>query len=105
MFFILDKIMAKIFEKDGNKIVVDDNAETSGMFEGYTDLGAAPVVDTTEDDAREKRNNILAETDWWAVTDRTMTDDQTAYRQALRDITTHANWPDLDDVDWPTKPN
>lgn len=40
--------MAKIFEKDGNKIVVDDNAETSGMFEGYTDLGAIseePVVE------------------------------------------------------------
>ena len=26
------------------------------------------------------------------------------YRQALRDISTHANWPDLDDSDWPTKP-
>lgn len=26
------------------------------------------------------------------------------YRQALRDITTHANWPDLADSDWPTKP-
>ena len=96
--------MAKIFEKDGNKIVVDDNAETSGMFEGYTDLGAVAVVDTTEDDAREKRNNLLAQTDWWAVTDRTITDDQTTYRQALRDITTHANWPNLADSDWPTKP-
>jgi hypothetical protein len=26
------------------------------------------------------------------------------YRQALRDITTHANWPNLADSDWPTKP-
>lgn len=25
------------------------------------------------------------------------------YRQALRDITTHANWPNLADSDWPTK--
>ena len=44
----------------------------------------------------------LAETDWWAMADRTMTSDQTAYRQALRDITTSAT--SLDDVTWPTKP-
>jgi hypothetical protein len=28
----------------------------------------------------------------------------TSYRQALRDITNHANWPNLNDEDWPTKP-
>jgi hypothetical protein len=28
----------------------------------------------------------------------------TTYRQALRDITTHADWPNLADSDWPTKP-
>jgi hypothetical protein len=55
-------------------------------------------------EGRKTRNALLSETDWWAVSDRTMTDDQTAYRQALRDITTHANWPLLADSDWPTKP-
>jgi len=34
-----------------------------------------------------------------------MTAEQTAYRQALRDITSHANWPHLEDADWPTKPS
>jgi hypothetical protein len=29
----------------------------------------------------------------------------TSYRQALRDITSHANWPNLTDADWPTKPS
>ena len=53
---------------------------------------------------RQKRDSLLSETDWWAVSDRTMTAEQTAYRQALRDITTDANWPDLADSDWPTKP-
>lgn len=53
---------------------------------------------------RAFRNSLLKETDWWAVSDRTMTVEQTAYRQALRDITNHANWPDLSDDDWPTKP-
>lgn len=53
---------------------------------------------------REKRNILLSETDWWASSDLTMTAEQTAYRQALRDITTHANWPHLSEDDWPTKP-
>jgi len=51
---------------------------------------------------RVERDRKLAETDWWAVADRTMTAEQTAYRQALRDITQSAT--SLDDVVWPTKP-
>ena len=54
--------------------------------------------------SREQRNTKLSETDWWASSDLTMTAEQTAYRQALRDITSHANWPHLDEADWPTKP-
>ena len=53
-------------------------------------------------DLRAERDRKLAETDWWAVADRTMTADQTAYRQALRDITN--SYTSLDDVVWPTKP-
>ena len=53
---------------------------------------------------RNERDRLIAETDWWAMSDRTMTVEQTAYRQALRDITTHANWPHLEEADWPTKP-
>ena len=51
---------------------------------------------------RAERDRRLAETDWWAVADRTMTAEQTAYRQALRDITTTAT--SLDNVTWPVKP-
>jgi len=53
---------------------------------------------------RSTRNDLLAETDWWALSDHTMTQAQIDYRQALRDITTHAEWPNLSDADWPTKP-
>ena len=31
--------MFKTFEKDGNRILVSEDAETTGQFEGYTDLG------------------------------------------------------------------
>lgn len=55
-------------------------------------------------EARAKRNTLLAETDYFALKDVTMTDSMTAYRQALRDITLHSNWPNLEDANWPTKP-
>ena len=53
---------------------------------------------------RAKRDGLLADTDWTGMSDVTMTAAMTTYRQALRDIPTHADWPDLDDDDWPTKP-
>ena len=53
---------------------------------------------------RTKRDGLLAETDWMALSDVTMTAEMTTYRQALRDITNHANWPNLQDADWPVKP-
>lgn len=52
---------------------------------------------------RSKRNMLLAETDYLALTDNTMDDITKAYRQALRDITNHANWPHLEEGDWPVK--
>ena len=53
---------------------------------------------------RKTRDDKLAETDFYALSDVTMPAEMTTYRQALRDITTHANWPNLEDADWPTKP-
>lgn len=64
------------------------------------------VVDLDEARAalniREARNNLLAETDWQAVQDRTMSQAEIDYRQALRDITNQSTFPGS--VVWPTKP-
>lgn len=51
---------------------------------------------------RLKRNKLLAETDWWVLPDLSPTEEQLAYRQALRNIT--QTYTSLDDVVWPTKP-
>jgi len=55
------------------------------------------------------RNNYLAETDWTQTLDAPLSDaDQLkykTYRQALRDLTTHENWPELNEEDWPTLEN
>ena len=57
-----------------------------------------------EDNQRANRDRLLYATDWWGASDNTMTTEQAAYRQALRDITNHNNWPDLSPSDWPIKP-
>ena len=51
---------------------------------------------------RAKRDALIAETDWWVLPDRTPTDEQLAYRQALRDLP--ANTTDPANPVWPTKP-
>ena len=59
---------------------------------------------------RLERDEKLAETDWWAVSDLTMSNDRKTYRQALRDLPASAD-PKLDsdnfltNVTWPTKPS
>jgi len=61
--------------------------------------------------ARSTRNGLLADTDYMALSDVTMSEAVTTYRQALRDITSHSNWPNLASADmdgtggdWPAKP-
>lgn len=51
---------------------------------------------------RAKRDSLLAETDYLALSDNTMPAAMTTYRQALRDITDQAGFPTS--VTWPTKP-
>jgi hypothetical protein len=54
-------------------------------------------------DLRAERDRRLAETDWWASSDITMSSERISYRQDLRDIPSSAT--SLDDVSWPTKPS
>ena len=57
---------------------------------------------------RERRGEALQETDWTQVPDSPLTDSKKAewrtYRQALRDLPTNSNWPELEESDWPTPP-
>ena len=59
---------------------------------------------------REERNRKIVETDWWVLPDRSASQEQKDYRQALRDLPSTAS-PKLDDdgnltnVTWPTKPS
>ena len=54
------------------------------------------------------RKGLLPSSDWTQLPDSPLSDSKKAewatYRQALRDLTTHSNWPNLEEADWPTKP-
>ena len=66
-----------------------------------------PVVEFESelDWLREQRNRLLAETDFYSLSDVTMSDDMKTYRQKLRDITNGLTTVDeVRAVSWPTKP-
>ena len=55
---------------------------------------------------RRQRDALLAETDYMALSDVTMSDAWTTYRQALRDITSQTPSDDrLSNITFPTKPS
>lgn len=51
---------------------------------------------------RGQRNDLLAATDYLALSDATLTDAMKTYRQALRDVPAQSGFPD--NITWPTKP-
>ncbi len=99
-----NKMFRKVTGEDSNGIAIesDDPADFgvtwSQITTKMTELEDAEPMRLL----RVERNKRLAETDWWASSDLTISDKQKKYRQDLRDITESAT--SLDDVKWPTKP-
>jgi hypothetical protein len=90
-------------DDSGSAILSDDPDDWGSISWGTVkialgDLNAAEPMKLL----REERNKRIAETDWWASSDLTMSVERTTYRQALRDITN--TYTSLDDVVWPVNP-
>lgn len=88
------------------EITGDDLAALEASESAYE----AGRVDRAMQVMRDQRNTKLAETDWWSFADSpAMTDAQTAYRIALRDLPATIPAPPVDDFDamksWPTWPD
>lgn len=86
-----------------NALDLGEYAEIGDTVVDGASVEAASRVPTEEDllnerkaIIREQRNELLKETDWWAVSDRTMTQEQIDYRQALRDLPDQDGFPDVD---------
>tara|TARA_B100001989_G_scaffold128376_1_gene90707 strand:- start:1209 stop:1688 length:480 start_codon:yes stop_codon:yes gene_type:complete len=96
---------------------IEDNIVYLHKIESLTDSEKTAVETEVNNQTaarnREERNRRLAETDWMACSDVTMSEEWKTYRQALRDITKHENWPNLKvpdmdgsgENDWPEKPS
>ena len=91
-----------IIDRDGVIEFVEPNIPiTQGQIDVKAEeLAAAQIVEWR--DLRNTRDRLLTATDWWATSDRSMTAEQTAYRQALRDLP--ANTVDPANPVWPIKP-
>jgi hypothetical protein len=85
-------------DEDG---VTHTKAEQEAAYQAQLDAVAAKAV-------RDQRGKLLAETDWVVVfhTEKgtNIPFEWEAYRQALRDISNHVNFPHLAEDDWPVKP-
>ncbi len=81
------------------------NDSTQEIVDGAVANIQGPIYESAES-LRIQRDQKLTGTDWSQVADSALSDEDKQayrdYRQALRNITNHANWPNLTDQDWPT---
>jgi len=94
-------IMARFHNIDGTRVQFTAAEETARDADEKVWSDEAPARALAE--LREKRNALLLETDFYALSDVTLSDDMTTYRQALRDLPSgkdtvakckNATWPD-----------
>ena len=92
-----------------NDVLVENTAEDIEHINAQVALDAATDLEDLKVFNRQKRNDLLAASDWTQANDSPLTDEAktswASYRTALRDLPSHSNWPNLEDNDWPTKPS
>ena len=95
--------MPRYHNINGNKVQFTAEEETARDAEEKAwDDGAVARAQTN---LRSKRNNLLAETDYFALSDVTMSDDMKTYRQNLRDLPAGKDTVEkCDNATFPTKP-
>jgi oligoendopeptidase F len=88
------------------KMTANEIAEHEALQKQW--LEETPVLsdfDYAITDLRRKRNSLLAETDYYALSDVAMSPEMETYRQELRDITEGLTTvEDVEAVVFPTKP-
>ena len=79
---------------DANNNMITVQSQADAYQQSLDDAEAAKV--------RATRDTLLAETDFYALSDVTMSAEMTTYRQALRDVPSQAGFPYT--ITWPEKP-
>jgi len=95
--------MPRYHNINGNRVQFTAEEETARDNEEAAWANAAPARALAT--LRDRRNRLLAETDFYALSDVTLSDDMTTYRQALRDLPAGKDTVQkCEDATWPTKP-
>ncbi len=95
--------MPRYHNINGVKVQFTAEEETARDAEEKTWSDAAPARALA--DLRSKRNRLLAATDFYALSDVTLSDDMKTYRKDLRDLPAGKDTVDkCNNATWPTKP-
>ena len=95
--------MPRYHNINGNKVQFTAEEETARDAEEKA--WADGAVARAQADLRSKRNRLLAETDFYALSDVTMSDEMKKYRKDLRDLPAGKDTvKKCEDATWPTKP-
>ena len=96
---------------NGSAIESDDTSKWGVTWKQVSDKMTAIDTDAPMKELRRQRDAKLAETDWTANSDVTMSADMKTYRQELRDLPAHKDGKDatlkdgvLENVKWPQQP-
>ena len=90
-----------------------ENEDIITWLDGTTPIPKADIeaqisiveFDNAIKDLRTERDRLIAETDYLALSDHTLSTEMATYRQALRDITNGITTVEqANNVTWPTKP-
>jgi len=88
-----------------NGVQVPFTAEEEAARDAEEAAWASGAFDRAIADVRVRRNRLLAETDFYALSDNTLSAEMTTYRQNLRDITNGVSTVEqVNAITWPTKP-
>ena len=95
--------MPRYHNINGNKVqfTAEEEAARDAGEQAWADAAPARALA----DLRAKRNRLLAATDYYALSDVTMSDDMKTYRQDLRDLPAGKDTVEkCENATWPTKP-
>ena len=95
--------MPRFHNINGNRVKFTEAEETARDAEEQA--WADGAFDRAIADLREQRTNLLKATDFYALSDVTMSEDMETYREELRNLPDGLTTvEDVNTVTWPTKP-
>ena len=95
--------MPRYHNINGNRVPF--TAEEEAARDAEEKARADGALGRAQANLRSRRNQLLAETDFYALSDVTMSDDMKTYRQELRDLPAGKDTVEkCDNATFPTKP-